>query len=537
VVANGGPNIGHNGAPEPTVEERKKQFTEEIALWVGNQRLDAALAREELAQLEGVQRFLALCKNLLVSVITICRRHKRADTRTAVMTLVSFLSDNGNGTCVLSCVRMGKLLHRHERNIREAINGLEDDGLIGVDRTAEGFPRAYWPMVPRAIPEMNPASAWFVDALSDKPARRGRPRLVEKTPGADARPFSAPCQKTSGAVVKTPGAKEHSISLLQIATDDGDRLREDGQHGGEYFCSSSQAWEDSADKPTEATRLQVVQHGSAEDQSTPPRWMDDLVDKHAADFGFLATFWNRASNGKPIDRAFTDTNLRGHLRARAATHAPAVIQEGLPQTLLRMRAMWQKQAEAGTQRGAASAGGFQGYFTKTLRTTCEDIVKLNKKSVIDEHTESEVAAVRIEAEQQIADRRVTAFDKATEQNASTRAARGKQVKTAPRMSHQQIIDAARERGGDENGLVHLAWRLLALPNRERDGDPVLWACDLSHEVKKFDPEVLQRMSRDRSDQRVVSIDCRHRRRLPCLGRRYRRAGPDGSHDGAHLRLG
>jgi hypothetical protein len=50
----------------------RNSFTEEIALWVGNQRLDAALAREELAQLEGVQRFLALCKNLLVSVITIC---------------------------------------------------------------------------------------------------------------------------------------------------------------------------------------------------------------------------------------------------------------------------------------------------------------------------------------------------------------------------------------------------------------------------------------------------------------------------------
>ena len=219
---------------------------------------------------------------------------------------------------------------------------------------------------------------------------------------------------------------------------------------------------------------------------------------YGATFALLMTYWNSkpsALDVAGIDRAVSDSNLARHLATRAANFPPEIVEPALAETLLRMEAMWQERSKDGT-RHAAGAGSFQGYFAKTMRTKCAEIAKQEADAIRDQQTKAEIAAVQLDTEQQIADRRVTAFDKAAEQNATTRAARGKQTKTAPRMSHQQIIDAARERGGDENGLVHLAWRLLALPNRERDGDPVLWAVDLSHAVSEYDREVLQRVCRE-----------------------------------------
>jgi hypothetical protein len=339
---------------------------------------------------------------------------------------------------------------------------------------------------------MSPASTWFVDALSDKPGRRGRPS--KKTRGADARPFSAPCQKTPGADVKTPGDTRHRISLPKITKDDyGVREDDPDPHGQDF---SSHAREASAEEPHEASGDHSG-HGSAEDRLTPPRWIDSIIDSQlGADFGFLATFWNRASNGEPIDRAFTDANLRGHLKARATAHEPAVIEEGLQLTLLRMQGMWQEQTKDGS-RQVRTAGGFHAYFAKTLRSMCEDIVNSTKKSVIDEQTELAIASERIEAEQRIADRRVDAFEKAAASSAAQRADRAKRSEAKPRrMTHAEIINAARERGGDKRGLVHLAWRLLALPNQDRDGDPVLWAVDMSRKVAGYDVEVLDRVCRE-----------------------------------------
>jgi DNA-binding MarR family transcriptional regulator len=197
-------------------EQRIAALRNAIQLYVGDIKLSKALERQELASLEGIQRHLALSKSLIPSVIRICRLHGRADSRTAVMVIVTLLCDNNDGLCRLSVKRLAQLLARDEGNIRATINSLEKDGLLRVERK-EGFPHSYWPNVPAAIATMSPACAWFVDALSEKPAPRGRPRLeAEKTPGADAGGYS---EKSRAQSQKTPGAVADSISLGDITKD------------------------------------------------------------------------------------------------------------------------------------------------------------------------------------------------------------------------------------------------------------------------------------------------------------------------------
>jgi hypothetical protein len=171
--------------PEYTAAERKEDFVREITLYVGNHRLEAALAREELAQLEGAQRHFALSKNLILGAAIISRKWGREGCKLAVFILISMLSDNAKGACLLSQARMAQILGRQVRRISEAIDEMEMADLISVERTDKGLPRAYWPNVPRAIADMSPATTWFVDALSDAPPPRGRPRLVPKYPAAD----------------------------------------------------------------------------------------------------------------------------------------------------------------------------------------------------------------------------------------------------------------------------------------------------------------------------------------------------------------
>jgi hypothetical protein len=64
--------------------DRKAEFIHmcrrDITLFIGNKSLDDPLTREELAGLEGVQRHLAISKNLIVAsaVISACTRTRAA---------------------------------------------------------------------------------------------------------------------------------------------------------------------------------------------------------------------------------------------------------------------------------------------------------------------------------------------------------------------------------------------------------------------------------------------------------------------------
>jgi hypothetical protein len=121
----------------------------------------------------------------------------------------------------------------------------------------------------------------------------------------------------------------------------------------------------------------------------------------------------------------------------------------------------------------------------------DEIAAKETDAIRDQQTKSEIAAAKVAAEQKIGEKRVAAFDKAAEQNATQRADRSKERKPEPRMSHKEVILVALQQGGDKAALENIVWRLFNLPNKERDGDPVLWAIELSRAVAKYDEDILQ----------------------------------------------
>ena len=161
--------------PLPSVENtRKSEYTAAIELWVQDLRECAALEREEIAQLEGVNRILVLAKGLLPNIVALCRKNKRADTRAAILVIIHFCADNSDGLCRLSVARFAKLLSRKEDTIRDALADLEEMGSIVIERTPRG--NCYWPRIAAEIVELNPSLGWFIDALSEKPKPVGCPK-------------------------------------------------------------------------------------------------------------------------------------------------------------------------------------------------------------------------------------------------------------------------------------------------------------------------------------------------------------------------
>jgi hypothetical protein len=164
-----------NQAAEPSGSE-KSLYIAAIQLWVDNVQVARALERNELAQLEGIQRFIAVSKGYLPNAIRVCRRNKKADSRLAVLAVIHLCSDNDDGLCRLSVKRFAQILYRTEEAIRVALRDLEDGGEIAVEHSRRG--NSYWPKIDAEAAYMSPSIGWLADALSEKPHRVGRP---EKT--------------------------------------------------------------------------------------------------------------------------------------------------------------------------------------------------------------------------------------------------------------------------------------------------------------------------------------------------------------------
>jgi hypothetical protein len=191
--------------PPESAEERKDYIKQQITLWVGNLRLDAALKAEELGQYSGLQKALLLRNGLLVGSIRHCRLNPRADTRMPILTLITFLADNNDGICWLSVSRMCEIFKRSRQAIVDGIDSLEKDGLIGCIYK-KGLASCYWPMIPAALAELSADPKWFVDTLSTKPKYRmfGSPEAAIEAATAAQDGSTLPDQSTS---------LDHSTSL------------------------------------------------------------------------------------------------------------------------------------------------------------------------------------------------------------------------------------------------------------------------------------------------------------------------------------
>jgi hypothetical protein len=198
---------------------RRDEFCKAITLYIGNKRLDEALSRAELGQLEGLQRVLALRNGLIANCVRHCRQNPGADATLAVLTLITFMADNNDGICRLSVTRMAQVFGRSERTIYRCIAGLEESGLIGVARNGpKGSSNCYWPTIPAGLAEVGASIVWFADALSHKPKARifaatTDPESIRKLPPDTTvrgggvtpdTPVTPPLTQPSGGEAKTP---------------------------------------------------------------------------------------------------------------------------------------------------------------------------------------------------------------------------------------------------------------------------------------------------------------------------------------------
>jgi hypothetical protein len=152
-------------------DDRRVWLHEQIRIWVGEKRIDECLSALELGNLSMTEKAVAYRSVLIVGSIKHCRKHKRAEARIPILTLITYLSDNAKGTCYLSITKVMELLDRSRQCVVDNILGLEEDGLIGVARV-DGMPNCYWPRIPAALKEMSPNPIWVIDALTTVPKAR-----------------------------------------------------------------------------------------------------------------------------------------------------------------------------------------------------------------------------------------------------------------------------------------------------------------------------------------------------------------------------
>src|SRR5215467_6090787 len=98
----------------PTVSEPSEEEAREArkAYWIGaitawttaakEARIEQSMSREELAELDSLQRLVCQRQSLIDNLARYYRERPLADVAPGLLALITFLSDNDSGSCTLS---------------------------------------------------------------------------------------------------------------------------------------------------------------------------------------------------------------------------------------------------------------------------------------------------------------------------------------------------------------------------------------------------------------------------------------------------
>jgi hypothetical protein len=153
--------------------KREELFRQAIEGWVEGNRAEI-ISRQALADMEGMERVLALRNGIIANIIAYCHMNPRADTTMAVLVIVTLLSDNANGYCYISAGRLAEVLSRSRQNIQSTLTSLVANGALIAEHVAGNTTR-YTPAIHRIFAE-KASALWFVTSLSEAPKEAGRPR-------------------------------------------------------------------------------------------------------------------------------------------------------------------------------------------------------------------------------------------------------------------------------------------------------------------------------------------------------------------------
>lgn len=409
------PPIDHNSGIswEEDQEARKQSITSAIASYVvGEARIAEALRREELAQFEGLQRALAIRNGVMAGLARYCRANPMADATQAVYVLISFLADNNEGRCRLSMRRMGEVLGRSERRIREAISRLVDCKLID-GQTPKGLPHSYWPVMPRALSDTGASMAWFVDALSRGTSRT--PKIV-------------PIRSEAGPRTQVSGVSQHPgthMSGPAAATPDTSVPSEREHPDTHVRTGMSQPRTPATPTPDAGVQQKLLTNTAVVDinniytraiSNAGPEVVTKKFHptaKHFSDYHQLYNSWKRKPGFvfNELDRLHTDKNLLSAIEIFAAEDQD-VLSRAVDEAFHASLSAHNDCVQMGTLIN--QTGRFPNFFVATLRAAIgkisAEIVKTQTAKVVA----VEIAGIHIDKERRIADRGVGAFDRAVE---------------------------------------------------------------------------------------------------------------------------
>jgi hypothetical protein len=174
-----------NGLVSPTppnprdAEARRAYHVAEIKAYLAGRRpLAEVLEAAELASAED--RPYLILRSLLNNTALYQRAHSGERIDLAVQVVDRIFSDNSDGCSTASAQRVAALLGCDERSVRRARERNANAGLTRWNHRP-GLADQHWPAIDRNLVGQNTSTVWWLDATSEPPAPRGRPRK-ERTP-------------------------------------------------------------------------------------------------------------------------------------------------------------------------------------------------------------------------------------------------------------------------------------------------------------------------------------------------------------------
>jgi hypothetical protein len=425
---------GHNsGDPNGgrTLEARRQAFKDAITRYIGEMNLAEAWGREELAQARGVQRMLALRHGHAAALIRGCRRNPQDDAKYGVLGLIHYLSDNDEGSCTLSQRRMGEVLLRSERTIRDCISRLEEDGSIWVDRVS-GLGTRYTPLGHVSLLEVGDVHpVWVIDALSASPKRHGRPPKLtlivsndqprkhasplflenpgSMTPGLLEKPRKHDAENP-GSIASTTQTHHRTRNHIETAHKNAPKTAEKKSDTSLIDFTVVVAEESASASRNKIARTDGVEPGSISAETGGRAFYTTLAfvtDEHEVAYHRLMgqsgqkpgaiSFANNA-----LERSFTDRNMRTAIRAALllCQDRPEVLPVAVDQAL-------EFCAMNPPGRGGNGAKSVASYFSKTLCGIVGDLVAGCQAGDVARQNLEKLAAVKVENEKAVGAARVS----------------------------------------------------------------------------------------------------------------------------------
>lgn len=296
---------------EQQLSRRRAELEAALTRLTGDDRIDAALALEELQSLSN--RSLLRQNNELIHQIDLCRRFK-GSCRPAIYTIVNAMMVHESACCMFSIQQLAVIVGRDKRQVSDAIADLIRAGKIGrVERP--GRPALYYPIADRALCERFPPS-WILQyflAASDEGM-------------VDVGIVEVPC--------KTHAVRHHGL-------DDAPMMSDTQTHDAARPYSKKEE-EDDRGRTTNAV----------------------LNEARLTDYHRLWNRWSDADRALWLDRAQTDAQVAWDIKPHIIPTAPDVLAKCIDEALGRCNAELLRKIQA----REPARGKFSSYFVKVLAT-------------------------------------------------------------------------------------------------------------------------------------------------------------------------